>query len=114
MEEGEFGIKLWRRVLMPFGICGTILDSTCFVSESEDGGSYIVWKGECSGSNCGKGGYFRFFETCNSILFDMYFVLDCEEGGVYSGGGDISGSNYGKRVVVLFFHGAVLSYLTKE
>ena len=37
MEEGEFRIKLWRREVVPFGICGTILDGTYFVLESEEG-----------------------------------------------------------------------------
>ena len=41
MEEEEFGIKLWRRVVMPFGMCGTILDGTCFAADSEEGGRYI-------------------------------------------------------------------------
>ena len=46
---------------------------------------------------------FSILGTCNSILFGTCFVLDCEEGGVYIGGGDISVSTYGKRMVVLYF-----------
>ena len=36
-DEGGFRIKLWRRVVVPFGMCGNILDGTWFFWDSEEG-----------------------------------------------------------------------------
>ena len=79
------------------------MNITYFVSDSDEGGRYLIWKRVCSGSDCAEGWWFRSVRTCNSIIFGTYFVLNCVKGREDSRGGDISGSNYGKRVAVSFF-----------